>query len=197
MTNKTYDTNKNVLTLSSVRRKEHEEQEKNINIEAKKILLKANSYYDDNYPNSTYDNIWEKPKIKIKFGNETLENELKILKEEELHALYEIFAYFHNEQQMHKIEDHKSRSRILGIVRKLTPGATFLDKLYHLYTKRQTINKEIKELEDKLDIERKEFIKRLENNKTEKPEYFPCDLCTKICKSPAGLTSHMRTHNED
>ena len=193
----TYDTNKNIPTLSSIRREEREERENIFNIEAKKILLKAISYYNDNYPHSKHENIWEKPKIKIEIGKDILRNELELLKEEELHSLYDILAYFHDEQQMPKIEDHNSRSKILSVVRKLTPGGNFLDKLYHLYAERQTINKEIKELEDKLDIERKEFVKRLEDNKTEKPEYFPCGLCTKVCKSPAGLKSHMRVHNED
>ena len=193
----TYNTNKNIPTLNNIRRMEREKKENELNIEAKNFLLKANSYYNDSYPHSTHENIWEKTKIKIVFGNETLENELKILKEEELHALYDILRYFHDERQMPKIKDHNLHGRILGMVRKLTPGATFLDKLYHLYTERQAVNKEIKELEDKLDIERKEFIKRLENNKTEKPEHFPCELCTKVCRSPAGLKSHMRIHNED
>ena len=193
----TYETNEKIPTLTEVRKRERDEQEKSINKKANELLFKAVSYYNTNYPNSTHEIIWEKPKIEIHIKHDSLKKELKSLTEEELHGLYDIFAYFHDERQMPKIEEHKLKGKIFNIVRKILPGATFLDELYNLYKKRKDINKEIKELEDKLDKERKEFEKRLENNKNMKPDYEACEICGKICKSGAGIASHYRSHEEN
>jgi len=193
----TYNTNDKIPSLSEVRRKEREERKEKFNKSAKELLLKAISYYNIHYPNSTHNNVWNNSKIKIEIGNDTLEEELYLLNEKELHSIYDILTYFHDERQISKIEDHNSKDRILSMIRKIIPGGIYLDKLYELYNKQSIINKEIKKIEDDLDKERNEFIERLEKNESRITGDYPCKLCEKVCKSAAGLKSHMRVHSED
>ena len=195
----TYETNERIPTLSEVRRQEREEYDKKVSIKAKELLLKAISFYNDNYPNSTHEIVWEKEKVDlIEIGDKSLETELGYLNEENLHGLYDIFTYYHDERQMILVEEHDLRSKIISIVKKTIPGGYILDKLHELYERQKPLNIEIKELEDQLRIEQKELIERLEENKEikKKSEQLICEVdgCGKVCKSPAGLKSHLRIH---
>lgn len=192
----TYETNERIPTLSEVRRKEREEAERQLNIEAKELLQKAISYYNINYPNSNYEIVWEKNKVKIVIGDSSIEKEIEYLNEEELRSLYDIFTYYHDERQMPKIIDHNLRSVVLNMVMKLIPGGTILDELYELYEGRKKINKEIEKLEDTLNKKRETFKNRLEENKNLNPINFVCDVCEKICKSLAGLKMHSKVHSK-
>jgi len=186
--------NEPIPTLSSVRRKERMEQESLKNKEEKELLLKAVKYYDENYPNSKQQIEWTKPKEHIKVGKLTIQEELEKLTEKELYGIYEIFRYFHDERQMPLIPEHGIKNRILRKVGLLTPGHSYLDKLFRLYTKLDDTKREIKILEERLKFDREVFEKRL-GTQPEK-ELVVCDICGKICKSQAGLKSHKRTHRK-
>lgn len=193
-----YTTNENIPSLDEVRRKEREEKEKIRNKKTKNFLLKAITYYNENYPNSTHENIWKAEKVEIKIGHESLLEELRKLSEKELQAIFEVLTYFHDERQMALIEEHNMSAKIRMFVKKILPGGHILENLYKLYEERKKINNKIEHLEDRLNIERKEFEENLEKIKNIS-EQFICNVegCGFVAKSASGLSSHMRKHEKE
>ena len=192
-----YNTNKEIPSLSQVRREERDKKEIILDTQAKELLFNAIKFYDENYPNSTQDNEWKWFKVEVKIGNKTLDEELGKLSESDFSVIFEILQYYHDERQMPRIEQHQLRNRIIGKIKRLDKSGEFLDKLYELYTKQKDLNKEINELENSLNIEREKTEKRLEKKPKKTTIEVTCEICGKICKSEAGLTSHIRVHQKN
>lgn len=194
----TYTTNEPIPSLDEVRRKERDEKEKRKNKRTKDFLLKAITYYNENYPNSTHDNIWNEEKVEIKIGAKSLLDELRILSEKELRSVFEVLTYFHDERQMPLVQEHLLLSRIQMLVKKILPGGDLLERLYKLYRERKKINTKIESLENELDIERKKFKKTLEKIKSTSKQFIcSIDGCGFVAKSQSGLSSHMRKHERE
>jgi len=191
-----YNTNKEIPSLSQVRREERDKKEIILDTQAKELLFNAIKFYDENYPNSTQDNEWKWSKVEVKIGNKTLDEELGKLSESDFSVIFEILQYYHDERQMPRIEQHQLRNRIIGKIKRLDKSGEFLDKLYELYTKQKDLNKEINELENSLNIEREKTEKRLEKKPKKTTVEVTCEICGKICKSEAGKTSHLRVHSD-
>jgi len=187
---------KEIPTLSEVRRAKRREDEIKQRKKEKELLLKAMDFYSENYPNSKHNHNWEKPKRKILLGDNDIQEELERLPEEDLFGIREILFYFDQERQIHMIQDHENRKRILARIGKLIPGYNYLSKLEGLYKKLRNTKNKIKVLEDRLEKDRKIFIERLKT-KPPKKEIFECAICGKICGSPAGLKSHSRKHKNE
>lgn len=163
----------------------------------KEGFLEALGYYEQNYPKSNLKVPikWEQPKEKIKFDpTKTLKENLELAPEKDLHLMRLILQYSikeHNYKLVSKLENYKEA---LGLVVKLIPGGKFIEEQEQLKEEiflKQNRQEAIKKI---IQQERQALNKRLSQDIPEEEGIYACEECGKVCKSKAGLTSHMKTH---
>jgi len=182
-----YETNKEIPSLSEVRRKQKEAEEAIKDAEALEMLEKAVKFYNKNYPKSEYKNTWNEAKTKLKITPGLNINEfLDTLNENELLLVKRILLYAHDERLITTPKDHIPMNRINAKMQKLIPGASYVDKIIKLKKEKETVDKELAELEEKLEADRKKF-----NEKFGIKDQFICPYCEKILRSSGGYDYHI------
>jgi len=187
-----YETNKEIPTLSEVRKQEALEKEKEKNKLGKKVLSDAISFYQKNYPKSKCENIYTKPKKFIKINEkhdleEILNNDLN---EEDLWHAVDVLDYFHDERQLRIIKEHDAYKRLRAMILKTVPGGIFQSKLDKLKTQKKEIEKKIEEIEKKIKQEKEQFYK--DRNITIVEE-LKCQYCGRTFGNKGGLIVHEKS----
>jgi len=195
-----YKTDKLIPSLTEVRKKEREEIEKKQSEDAFIFLMSAIKYYDKNYPKTECKNVWTKDKVQITLKGKELQDSLEKMTENDLYGIIDIFDYFHDERKMNSIKDHDKRSYILARTRKLIPAYREKTELNTLQKQYEQDKRRIQELQKIISEKQKEFKEKTEEKKDKQIEIdnniYICEFCRKECKSNAGLTSHIRTHEQ-
>lgn len=165
--------------------------------ELKALFENAIEFYNEHYPKSFQKHPikWEMPKRKFMLiRKNTLSEDLKGLStEHKLLARY-ILLYSIKERNYKRVDTFHKFNELRGQLKKLIPGGDLLDKIEKIETEQQKKNNELSDLKRKYAEEvAKANINSTKNQVKEAPK-FPCEMCGKECNSPAGLKSHMRTH---
>ncbi len=196
-------------SYTDVREQTRLEKIKEEHKKGKKVLRIALDYYTLNYPKSQKGIKYSSNKDSLIIDDQKeLSEILEELTENQLYSIFEIFDYYSKEIGFSNTRRYESKRIVLGLVKKLIPGGDYIEKIRklsdELSDKEEILMKYKKQLED----DRIAFNKRLnevrkkeeEKRKLEsenKEDLFICEICKKECKSLAGLSSHMRSHENN
>jgi len=188
---------KNIINKEDDRRptsytKERVEREKRLRTESYKraqdLYFMYLEFYEVNYPKSTHDLEWDRPKVTMNVKEGDFEKILEKLSELELYNMLTVFDYGRKENFSNDMKEHYDHLYSTGFIRARIPGYGDQEKLNILKNKKRDTERTIRKLERQIKEKRIVFSKDQEL----KNKIVVCEICGKECARGSGLASHMR-----
>lgn len=163
--------------------------------ELKNLFENVLKFYNENYPKSTkkIPIKWYDPKKKLSLsGKKGFFEELKDLSLEEKYIAREIIFYSIEEHNYTTVDNYWELNGLRGRIKNLIPGGNILEKIEKIKGDKRKQEEELSELERQYqEALLKDERERIESKSTK----IVCKVagCGKVCSSPAGLASHVRS----
>lgn len=164
--------------------------------ELKQLFLKAQEYYQENYPNSQEDPkiTWDKKKKKELLFDEdkVFFDELKGRSRDDLLTMREILLYSIKEHNYKKVSTYYRMKELRGRIKNLIPGGKILEEIEKLEAEKSERENTLKRLKEEYAKEVGEAKQAVDTKDLKDEERYICPKCGKEMGNAGGLGSHIK-----